>query len=159
MAVKHYRDDIPPSTGRVYKIVTNGGVATITDVTEYEQVGSIFGADDVNCGCVLECNYKKNGTVHELTTENLLSENIKFYATAVFNRGDTFTFNGIPVTAQTIDGQPLGAYFFRENTIVDCRKRENALYFASSSSLVTDDATSSTYRIGVENGCMYIEGD
>ena len=159
MAVKHYRDDIPPSTGRVYKINTSGGVSTITDATEYSQVGSTFGADDVNCACVLECNYTKNGTVHELTTENLLSENIKFYATSDFNKGDIFTFNGTRVVARTIDGQQLSAYFFKANTVVECQKRGNILFFASSSSFIADDTTSSTYRIGIENGCLYIEED
>lgn len=159
MAVKHYVDDIPPTTGRVYQITTSGGKSTIKDVTAYEQVGSSFGAGDVNMGCVLECNYQKNGTVHVLTTENTLSENIKFYATGRMVKGDTFTFNGTPMTALTTDGQALGTNFFVANTIVECRRKDNVLYFASASNAILDDSTSTTYRIGVENGIMYIEED
>ena len=82
MAVKHYKDEIPPSSGRVYQIVTNGSTSSITDVTKYQQEGSGFGAADVNAACVLECNYSKSGTVHQLVTQNATSENIKFFATA-----------------------------------------------------------------------------
>ena len=77
MAVKHYVDEIPPSTGRVYRIETDGNTSKIIDETNYQQVGTPFGANDVNCACVLECNYSKSGTVHKLTTENIESENIK----------------------------------------------------------------------------------
>lgn len=157
MAVKHYVDEIPPATGRTYTI--NGAKATITDDTVYEQVGSGFGAADVNSTCVLECNYAKSGTVHKLTTNNTASENIKFYATSAFTRGDTFTFNGAAVTAKTTDGQSLGTNFFVANTLVECRKYGNTLFFASASKSITDDVSTSAYRIGVENGVMYIEED
>lgn len=157
MAVKHYVDEIPPSTGRVYRIETDGNTSRITDMTNYQQVGTPFGANDVNCACVLECNYAKNGTVHKLTTENTESENIKFFATAGFNRGDTFTFNGTPVAAQTTDGQSLGTNFFKANTIVSCLKKGNVLYFASSNRSIVDDNTGRAYRFGIENGKMYIE--
>lgn len=157
MAVKHYVDDIPPSTGRVYRIETDGEKSKITDVTEYEQEGSIFSANDVHRTCVLECDYAKNGTVHALTTPNTASENIKFFATAAFNRGDTFTFNGTAVTAQTTDGQALGKNYFKANTVVECRKRGNVLYFGSGSSHIVDDTNGKSYRIGIENGNMYIE--
>ena len=76
MAVKHYKDEIPPSGGRTYKV--NGVVSTIEDTTAYQQEGSGFGAADVNAACVLECNYSKSGTVHRLTTENTATENLKF---------------------------------------------------------------------------------
>lgn len=157
MAVKHYVDEIPPSTGRVYRIETNGNTSTIIDETEYQQKGTPFGANDVNCACILECYYAKNGTVHALTTNNIESENIKFFATADFNRGDTFTFNGTPVVAQTTDGQTLGTNFFKANSIVECRKKGNVLYFASSNKSIVDDKTGTDFRLGIENGIMYIE--
>ena len=156
MAVKHYVDEIPPSTGRVYKITPDGDKSRIEDVTNYEQEGTGFGANDVNCACVLECNYAKNGAVHQLTTKNISSENIKFFATADYNKGDTFTFNGTAVAVQTTDGQALYNKFFKANTMVDCFKRGNTLYFASSKSVI-DDNIGTAYRLGVENGCMYIE--
>ena len=125
----------------------------------YEQVGSGFGAADVNSTCVLECNYAKSGTIHNLTTDNVSSENIKFYATSDFERGDTFTFNGVAVTARTTAGQALGKHFFVANSVVECRRYGNVLYFASAGAGIADDTTSSAYRIGVENGVMYIEED
>lgn len=157
MAIKHYVDEIPPSTGRVYRIITDGNTSRIIDETEYQQVGTGFGAMDVNKGCVLECNYAKNGTVHQLTTANTTSENIKFFATSRFLKGDTFTFNGEPIVAQTIDGSPLTTNFFTVNSIVECRRRDNVLYFTSGSKNIIDDVTSVPYRIGVENGKLYIE--
>lgn len=159
MAVKHYVDEISPSTGRVYEIITDGNTSKIIDKTNYEQVGSGFGATDVNSTCVLECNYAKNGTVHELTTENTKSENIKFYATAGFNSGDTFTFNGTKMAVFTMDRQPLSANFFVRNSIVECRRRGSVLYFTSPSKSIIDDSTGKAYRFGIENGAMYIEGD
>lgn len=158
MAVKHYVDEIPPSTGRVYRIITDGNTSKIIDETDYQQRGTGFGAADVNLTCILECNYAKNGTVHALTTDNTASENIKFFATAAFNEGDTFTFNGTAVTARTTDGQALGTNFFAANTIVECRKKGNALYF-SKSNCIMDDNTGTAYRIGAENGTIYIEGE
>ena len=157
MAVKHYVDEIPPSTGRVYRVETDGSTSKITDVTDYQQVGTGFGANDVNVACVLECNYAKSGTVHNLTTENTASENIKFFATAAFNKGDTFTFNGATVIAQTTDGQALCKNFFRANTIVECNRRGNVLYFGSSNRSIADDTNGKAYYIGIENGNMYIE--
>lgn len=157
MAIKHYRDDIALSEERVYRIETNGNVSKIIDVTEYEQRGSTFGADDVNEACVLMCDYEKVGTVHCLTTPNGRSENIKFFATAPFNKGDTFTFNNEVVAAQTTDGQALCSNFFIANTIVECNKKDNVLYFAGSTKSVTDDVTGIEYRLGIENGMMYME--
>lgn len=159
MAVKHYVDDIPPSTGRVYEITASGNRSTIKDVTNYEQVGTVFNAGVVNQVCVLECDYSKSGTVHALTTPNIASENIKFKATSAFNSGDTFTFNGTAVTAQTTDGQALGTNFFVANTIVECKKQGNVLYFASSSKFITDDSTKAAFRFGIENGMLYVEED
>lgn len=157
MAIKHYVDDIPSSLERVYRIETSGNVSKITDITEYEQKGSSFGAGDVNMVCTLECEYEKVGNVHHLTTPNERSENIKFFATATFNKGDKFTFNGKTVEAKTTNGQPLSKNLFVENTIVECNKLDDVLYFASSSGIITDDTSDIGYRLGIENGMMYME--
>lgn len=159
MAVKHFVDEIPPSGGRVYQIVTNGNISTITDVTNYQQQGTGFGSSDVNAACVLECNYAKNGTVHALTTQNTTSENIKFFATAAYSRGDTFTFNGVEVNAKTVDGVSLDTNFYKANTLVECFKRGSTLYFAGQSKSIVDDNEGTAYRLGIENGIMYIEED
>ena len=159
MAVKHYVDDIPPATGRTYYIGVNGNNSKITDTTVYEQVGSGFGASDVNSTCVLECNYTKSGKVHKLTTENTTSENIKFFTTSAFTKGDTFTFNGVTVTARTTDGNDLDTNFFVENTVVECFRKDGVLYFGSPSKSIVDDSTRVSYHFGIENGMLYIEED
>lgn len=157
MAVKHYLDEIPPTTGREYEITTSGRKSKIKDVTSYDQVGSGFGAADVNATCILECNYSKEGTVHLLTTDNVWTENIKFYTTFDYNSGDTFKFNGTPVVAKTTDGQALCSKFFVANTIVECKKKGTTLYFAGSSRFIEDDNTKVNYRLGIENGMLYVE--
>lgn len=159
MAVKHYVDEIPPSTGRTYYIGINGNNSKITDTTVYEQVGSGFGAGDVNSACVLECNYAKVGMVHKLTTENTSSENVKFFATSAFTKGDMFTFNGVVVTARTIDGKELDTNYFVSNTVVECFRKDGVLYFGSSGKSIVDDTTNVTYHFGIDNGRLYIEED
>ena len=159
MAVKHYLDEIPSSGSRTYRITINGDKSTIEDTTTYEQNGSGFGAGDVNCACLLECNYSKSGTVHRLTTPNTRSENIKFFATSAFTRGDTFTFNGNIVTARTTDGKALNTNFFIANTIVECFRKDNILYFGTSGKSIVDDTTGLSYHLGMDNGQMYIEED
>ena len=155
MAVKHYVDEIPPSTGREYEI--NGTKSTIKDVTKYDQVGSGFGAADVNATCILECNHTKDGTVHLLTTDNVNSENIKFYATADFLKGDTFKFNGTTVKAIATDGRTLDPYYFVANTVVEFKKRVKNLYFQGKCDMLVDEVTKSAYFIGAEDGVMFIE--
>ena len=157
MAIKHYLDDIPSSPERVYRIETDGNTSKIFDITEYEQKGSTFGADDVNKTCTLECDYKKEGNKHYLTTPNVASENIKFFATESFVKNDYFFFNGEIMEALTSDGFPLNSNFFVANTIVECNKRGDVLYFAGSGSSMTDDATGDKYHFGIENGMMYVE--
>lgn len=92
--IKHYVDEIPPADGRKYLIETEGSDSTITDVTQYEQEGSTFGASDIQGVCIMEVTHSKTGTTHNLTCENLRAENIKFRATAQFNTGDTIFVNG-----------------------------------------------------------------
>ena len=159
MAVKHYVDEIPPSTGRTYYIGINGNESKIADTTVYEQVGSGFGASDVNSACVLECNYAKVGKIHKLTTENTSSENVKFYATSAFTKGDTFTFNGVTVIARTTDGKDLDTNFFTANTVVECFRKDGILYFGYSGKSIVDDTTKVSYHFGIENGLLYIEED
>lgn len=159
MAVKHYVDEIPSTAERTYRITINGDKSTIVDTTIYEQEGTMFGAADVNSTCLLECAYAKSGKVHQLTTDNTTSENIKFFATSAFERGDTFTFNGVAVAARTTDGKELNANFFIANTIVECFRKDNVLYFGNSSNSIVDDSTGVSYRLGMDNGQMYIEED
>lgn len=127
MAAKHYKDAIPSSAGRVYMI--NGVSSTIEDATEYEQEGTPFGAGDVCAVCVLECDHAKEGTVHQLTTENVLSENIKFIANGDFAAGDTFAFNGVTMDARTMDNGALPDGCFKTGVVVTAFVKNGGLYF------------------------------
>lgn len=50
MALKtDYKDYIPPSGGRKYKITANSdGSSSVEDITQYQQVGDTWGAEDIN---------------------------------------------------------------------------------------------------------------
>lgn len=139
MAAKHYKDAIPSSAGRVYMV--NGVSSTIEDATEYEQEGTPFGAGDVCAVCVLECDHAKEGTVHQLTTENVLSENIKFVANGDFAAGDTFAFNGVTMDARTMDNEALPDGCFKTGATVTAFIKNGALCFpvkASQKIVATD---------------------
>lgn len=102
--IKNYVDEIPPADGRKYLIETEGTDSTITDVTQYEQEGSIFGASDIQGVCIMEVTHSKTGTTHNLTCENLRAENIKFRATAQFNTDDAVYVNGTRFSARFQNG-------------------------------------------------------
>lgn len=157
LAVKYYRDAIPPSTGRSYKI--NGVASTIEDVTVYQQTGSSFGAADVNAACVLECEYSKSGNVHALTTSNKATENLKFFATSSYAKGDAFSLNGATVDAKTLDGNPLDTNFFRANSMVECFLRNGTLFFTGRNRAILDETSGAMYHFGIENGYLYVEED
>ena len=61
MALKtDYKDYIPPSGGRKYKITANSdGSSSVEDITQYQQVGDTWGAEDIN-----QVNKLVNGAVY-----------------------------------------------------------------------------------------------
>lgn len=61
MALKtDYKDYIPPSGGRKYKITANSdGSSSVEDITQYQQVGDTWGAEDIN-----QVNKMVNGAVY-----------------------------------------------------------------------------------------------
>lgn len=69
------------------------------------------------------------GTVHALTGGAL--NNLKFVADAAFEDGDTFTVNGVTVTAQTQDGEPLPGGFFAAGAVVTAFLNGTTLNFKS----------------------------
>ena len=130
MAVRHYVDEVAPSGGRVYEITdASGGGKHITDVTEYVTEGTAWGAGDVQDNCLLECNYSKTGTIHALTTENTLSVNLRFTATAVWNEGDALTLTGTTMTCKLKNGDSLPGGAWESGAVVTCYKAGNTLYF------------------------------
>lgn len=108
--IKHYQDDVPPESGRKYVIETDANnQSTITDVTRYQQEGSSFGASDICSVGIIEVTHSKTGTRHNLITDNVAAENVKFtmVLTSNYTYGDTFAFNGVDYTATTIRGDAL----------------------------------------------------
>lgn len=61
----------------------------------------------------------KSGTVHALTRTNPDVAVMRFVATASYTLGDSFTVDGISVTALTADGQtlPTGAYVINQSVV------------------------------------------
>lgn len=67
MALKtDYKDYIPPSGGRKYKITANSdGSSSVEDITQYQQVGDTWGAEDIN-----QVNKLVNGAVYPSLLDN-----------------------------------------------------------------------------------------
>lgn len=147
MAVKHYVDEVVPEDGRVYDIADVGEHKSITDVTAYPQVGSSFGAADIEAACVLEAEHLKVGNEHRITIPNGDAENVKFIATADFAAGDTVTWNGDPMTVLTQAGEEPEAGLFKQGIPAECRREGSTLYVfcgAVSGSLRYDKAQTLT---------------
>lgn len=62
-------------------------------------------------------SHSKAGNVHYL---NGNGENIKFIATADFDKGDTFEVNGVNVSSSLINGNDLTDKFFKAGNVVVC---------------------------------------
>lgn len=156
---KEYRDEIPPSTGRVYSIEkTAGNLSRIVDATQYTQAGVEFKAEDVCASCVLECNYAYSNGTHVLTHPNDGVQNLKFHATHGYQSGDTITLNGQTMSALTADGLPLDNGYFAADTLVRCFVESSNLFFTDRSRGVVDDKdTTNRYRFGLENGLPYVD--
>ena len=61
-----YKDYIPPSGGRKYKITANSdGSSSVEDITQYQQVGDTWGAEDIN-----QVNKLVNGAVYPNLLDN-----------------------------------------------------------------------------------------
>lgn len=82
-----------------------------------------------------------NGTVHALTRVNPETPVFRFIATADANAGDTYTVDGVQVTALLSNGTPLsdGSYVINANVL--CALSGTLLtFFVSSSNSVAKDA-------------------
>lgn len=75
-----------------------------------------------------EYAHQKEGTLHKLINENG-TNNIKFYATADYAAGDTFSVNGVACTAQTADGAAPVSGAFKTGAGVLCLKVGTVLVF------------------------------
>ena len=106
--------------------------------TEHYNLNIVQGSDIVNPLIVDNPNYEaideamwnnalngvpnatelKSGTVHALTRTNKNAPMFRFTATSDFTSGETFTVDGVQVTAYTTNSQPLVTNAYRIGTTV-----------------------------------------
>ena len=82
------------------------------------------------------------GTVHALTRENPNSAMFRFVATSDFKTGDTFTVDGVQVTALMTTGEPLtgGAYVINSNVLCCLIGTLLTLFVAQGGDIVASDS-------------------
>ena len=78
--------------------------------------GQMFANENATVGTATEI---KTGNVHALTRDNGNNNTFRFVATSVFNSGDSFTVDGVSVTAVLPSGESLGdsAYVIGSNVL------------------------------------------
>ena len=89
----------------------------VTDVPNYESIdGQLF--KNQNAG-VQSATELKNGTIHAITRIVPDAQMITFTATSNFVAGDTFTVDGVQVSALTVSGEqlPTGAYVINSQVL------------------------------------------
>lgn len=95
----------------------------------------------------------KSGTVHAITRVNPDASMFRFVATSKFDRGDTFTVDGIQVTGLRTDGKALddGAYVINANVLCCLTGTVLTLFVATGDVAKADDAD----RLGGELPAYY----
>ena len=83
---------------------------------------------------IVTATHTKSGTIHTLTFSDTTVPMIRFQATADFNTNDTFTVNGLSVSALTVAGESLPDGAFVIGSMVLCELRDNLLTVYSSGS-------------------------
>lgn len=89
----------------------------VQDVPNYEVIDEEMGKNaDASVPLATEL---LTGTVHALTRENPNASMFRFVATANYKTGDTFTVDGVQVTALLTTGEPLatGSYVINSNVL------------------------------------------
>lgn len=89
----------------------------VQDVPNYEIIDEEM-AKNANAGIPVATELL-TGTVHALTRENPNASMFRFVATANYKTGDTFTVDGVQVTALLTTGEPLatGCYVINSNVL------------------------------------------
>lgn len=83
---------------------------------------------------ITTATHTKSGTIHTLSFSDTTVPMIRFQATADFNTNDTFTVNGLSVSALTVAGESLPDGAFVIGSMVLCELRDNLLTVYSSGS-------------------------
>lgn len=101
-------------------IVTGSDIVNplVVDNPNYEAIDKAMWANAIaTIGTATEL---KNGSVHALTRANKDSNMFRFVATSDFTSGETFTVDGVQVTAYTTNAQPLVTNAYRIGASVLC---------------------------------------
>lgn len=64
--------------------------------------------------------HSKTGTIHNITLPDSSITSFKFVATGDYATGDTFTVDGVTVTARVADGSTIPSGAFKINSTVEC---------------------------------------
>lgn len=138
----------------------------VQDFPNWESLDTIL-RNVANTG-ITTATHTKTGTIHTLTFSETSVPMIRFQATADFNTNDTFTVNGLSVSALTVSGEALPDGAFVIGSMVLCELRDNLLtvytsgtdantleghpasYFATASDLDTVDDKTDANRVLID---------
>lgn len=138
----------------------------VQDFPNWESLDTIL-RNVANTG-ITTATHTKTGTIHTLTFSETTVPMIRFQATADFNTNDTFTVNGVSVSALTVTGEALPAGAFVIGSMVLCELRDNLLtvyssgtdantlqghpasYFATDSDLQTVDGKADANKVLID---------
>lgn len=108
----------------------------VTDVPNYEKIDAQMEKNyNLSVGKATEL---KTGTVHALTRENADCPMIHFTATSNFTINDTFTVDGVQVSALLVDGSTLPTNCYIIGSEVICYLKGTLLTFFLSGSISKD---------------------
>ena len=106
----HYNLNLPEGTDIVNPLVQDNPNYSAIDTAMYANKLRVIGT----------ATELASGTVHALTRSDTDINAFKFVATADFNTGDTFTVDGVSVTARRADGATLKNKAYVINSTVFC---------------------------------------
>ena len=106
----HYNLNLPEGTDIVNPLVQDNPNYTAIDTAMYANKLRVIGT----------ATELASGTVHALTRSDTDINAFKFVATADYNTGDTFTVDGVSVTARRADGTSMKNKAYVINSTVFC---------------------------------------
>lgn len=128
----------------------------VQDVPNYEMIDEQMGKNaDSSVPIATEL---LSGTVHALTRENPNASMFRFVATANFKTGDTFTVDGVQVTALLTTGEPLATGCYVINSNVLCCLVGTVLTMFCANSLSEIHAVDSE-KLGGQNANYYASAE
>lgn len=120
------------------------------DRPNYEKIDDQMHKNQINS--VVEATELKSGNVHAITCLTEGAVFFRFTATSDFTTGDTFTFNGTPVSAVLPDGSGLQTGAFKINGTVLCSVIGSLLTVYS---FTTSDIAADSEKLGGQLPAYY----